>query len=332
MKIKKIENCRNKKGFIDLNNLESYREKGEIVDGSNAKAWFKVDGVRFLFKEYDSVLPAFGEVLYSKVARKHNIDCAEYDFACYDGKIGTISYDFLSDDKVYYNCLELTTQFIDTKFTIDEMRENRELLAIHNNRYNNMNSIKEVLSNLFNIGNDEKKIIEKKLIEMVTLDTIFWHRDRTLWNYGVVVDENSDQMTFAPIHDNSWILYLEKGEQYIEEMVASLISGSKLDGLNDYNSSFNMGTEKDDAIDQLVKFYSLSDDETREIIENIVNNIDIEDEVEKLNEICKIDDVSRLWIKTVSNYRRITILKGLESVKIDDSKAMKPNVSFSKRK
>ena len=165
MKRKKIESCR-KDGFINLNNLESYREKGEIVEGSNAKNWFNVDGVRFLFKEYGDILPAFGEVLYSKIGISSGVNCAEYDFAEYNGKKGTISYDFLGDDEVYYNFLELTTQFGDTRFSLEKIKENRELLIMHNNKYNNLSSVKDLLQELFAVSEEDKTILEIELIKM----------------------------------------------------------------------------------------------------------------------------------------------------------------------
>jgi len=332
MKKKKIESFRNKNGYINLNNLENYREKGEVVEGSNAKAWFNVEGIRFLFKEYTSPLIAFGEVLYSKVGNSVGMNCAEYDFAEYNGKIGTISYDFLNEDEVYYNCLELTTQFTDTNFSLKELRKDRDLLVLHNNKYNNLISIKNLLYDLFNVSEEDKRKLEIDLIKMFCLDTIFWHRDRNLWNYGIIIDESSDRMKFASIHDNSCVLCLEKGKEYIENTIVKLINGGKLDNPNDTSSSFNVIFEEDNSIHQLIKFYSDSEENIRKIIENIVYNIDVEKVVEEINGVCEISEIPLLWVKAVLNYRKITILNELENVKIISEEAQKPNVTFSKRK
>lgn len=328
--MKRIENCRDKSGFINLNKLENYREKGDVVEGSNAKAWFNVDGTRFLFKEYSSVLPAFGEVLYSRIAKKCEVNCAKYDFAIYNGKIGTISYDFLRKDTAYYNFLELTTQFTDTKFTLEEIKNNRDLLILYNNKYNNLLSIKELLKKIFNIDDEQCELVELELIKMFCLDALFWHEDRRLWNYGVMVDENSDSMCLAPSHDNSHVLRLEKGEEYIEDVICGLISGNNLNSIVGECASGNI---EDDSIAQLLDFYEGCNEETREQIERIINNVDVEKEVENICLVCKIGDISKLWVKAVLNYRQSSILNGIESVKIlKEDKPNKPNIAFSKRK
>lgn len=329
MKRNKIEELRNKEGYINLDKLESFIEKGEIVEGSNAKQWFNFEGVRFLFKEYDSVLPAFGEVLYSRIADSCGVDCAEYDFATYKGAIGTISYDFLGEEKAYYNFLELTTQFMDTKFTLEEIKNNRDLLVLHNNKYNNLFAIKNLLEEIFN-DPDEKERVEVELIKQFCLDVVFWHKDRRLWNYGVVVDECSDAMFLAPSHDNSHVLCLEKGKEYIESVIYDLING---ESINDVVGEYSMFDEKkDDSIAQLLNFYEGSDKNVRKEIENVISNINIE-EVEKLRLTCQIGDIELLWIKAVLNYRKSSILNGIENAKIvEEDVPKKPNITFSKRK
>lgn len=332
MKRKKIESFRNEEGFINLNKLNSYREKGTIVEGSNAKQWFNVNGIRFLFKEYESVLPCFGEVLYYRAAKMCGINCAQYDFAVYDGKVGTISYDFLEDNEAYYNFLELSCQFGDSNFDLENISSNKELLIIQNNKYNNMNAIRDLIENSLNASSEKKKEMEIGLVDMFTLDTIFWHLDRTLWNYGIVINEDNDELRLAPIHDNSYVLCLNRGKEYIEETIVNLINSGVMNTPYKKYSSFDLIFEDDDSIDQLIDFYSNCDDEVRLRIDGIINSIDVENLLKESLESCKIDDVSSLWIKAVLNFRKKAILRGLESVKINDDEARRPSVTFSKRK
>ncbi len=330
---KKINDCRGSSGYINLNKLEIYREKGEIVEGSNAKSWFNVDGTRFLFKEYDSVLPAFGEVLYSNVGLSCGVDCAKYDFAQYNGNVGTISYDFLNEDKVvYYNFLYLTAQFTDAKFSLDEIKKDKNLLVMHNNKYNNLTSINELVGDLFTLTEEEKNNFEIQLVKMMVLDTVFWHRDRNLWNYGVIVNEDTDAAKLASIHDNSYVLFLEKGEDHIEETIASLIAGGKI-SVGDYAcTKFYEDDGEEDNIGQLIDFYEQSNENVRKVIEDLLEKIDVEKEINKLRKIVRVGDVATLWMKAVLNYRKDTILKGLESARIISDVPSKPNVTFSKRK
>ena len=332
MKRMKIERCRNKLGFIDLNKLKNYREKGTVVEGSNAKVWFNVDGERFLFKEYNSVLPCFGEVLYYRAAKAAGIKCAEYDFAVLGDKVGTISYDFLKENETYYNFLELTSQFGDSSFDLENISTNKDLLILQNNKYNNLNSIKDLLSQLFHVSVDSKKRIEMGLIEMFCLDALFWHQDRTLWNYGAIVNEETDDMRLSDIHDNSYVLCLNRGEEYIEEAITNIINDGLLDTPRRKVSSFELYLDGDDSIEQLIEFYSNSDEDIRMRIDNVFKSINVDDLVKSTLEDCKIGDVAALWVKAVLKYRGKTILKGLESVKINDDEAVLPNVVFSKRK
>ena len=163
---------------------------------------------------------------------------------------------------------------------------------------------------------------------MFCLDTIFWHKDRNLWNYGIVVNEENDSMKLAPSHDNSHVLYLQKGEKYIEEMIFSIINGNRLENV----SASSFGVEMDDSIEQLVNFYSGCDEDIRQVIDKLIDEIDVEKVVEEVKNVCMIGDIGALWVKAVLNYRRITVLNRLESAKIDGDKALKPNVSFNKRK
>ena len=329
---RKVENFRNKQGFIELNKLKRFREKGAVVEGSNAKCWFNVAGERFLFKEYRDILSAFGEVLYYKAAQICGVDCAQYDFAVLDGKEGTISFDFLSENETYYSFLELTSDFGENNLDLDNISTNRDLLIIQNNKYNNLSSIKSLLTRLFRIPLEQRKEIEKGLIKMFVLDTLLWHQDRTIWNYGIVINEESDDVRLAQVHDNSHILCLYKGESYIKECVMEFINNGVMSASKFGYKTFESLIDEDDAIDQLIDFYSCCNEDTKMVIDEIVQSFEVEEIVKELEKKCQISEVTSLWIKAVLNFRKKTILRGIESVKINDEEAKMPSVTFSKRK
>lgn len=326
---RKIDSCRDSSGCVDLEKLEEYKEKGEVVGGSYTKAWYNIDGTRFLYKQYENDLLAFGEVLYSEASRQANVNCARYDFCKLGEQKGVVTYDFLSKDEAYYTMLELCSEFSNNKFSLEEIQKDRELLAIYNSRYNNLESIKELLVELFELNLDDREKVEIELVKMFCLDTLFWHSDRNLWNHGVIVNEVSDKMRLAPIHDNSHVLWLENDKEYLKDVITALIGNGKIEGFNS-NCSFGVSDENG-SIDQLVKFYGKSNDKIRKVIENIICRFDVSI-VDDINKRHQIDDVSLLWIKALLKYRQNSILKGLESVKINASEAMMPNFSFNKRK
>jgi hypothetical protein len=205
-------------------------------------------------------------------------------------------------------------------------------LVIQNNKYNNLSAIKSLLDSLTHVSLDEQKAIIVGLIQMVSLDTVFLHMDRTLWNYGVVVDEKLDVMRMAELHDNSYVLFLNKGENYIEDAIVQFINAGGMGVFRPGHSSLDLIFDGDDSIDQLIAFYESSDDDVRTLIDSVIKNLNVDKLVKDTLEVCKIGDVPALWVKAVLNFRQKTILKGIESVKIKNDVAQMPNVTFSKRK
>lgn len=329
---RKVENFRNKQGFIELNKLKRFKESGVVVEGSNAKCWFNVSGERFLFKEYDDILSVFGEVLYYRAAQICDIDCAQYDFAILDDKKGTISFDFLKENETYYNFLELSSEFGENNLDLTDISTNRELLIIQNNKYNNLSAIKSLLARLFRIPLEQRKEIEQGLVKMFVLDTLLWHQDRTIWNYGIVINEENDDVRLAQVHDNSHVLCLHKGEDYIKECVMEFINNGVMSSSKYGFNKFDSLTDEDDSIDQLVDFYCCSNEETRKKINDIVEHFEVEEIIEELEKKCQISEVTSLWVRAVLNFRRKTILRGIESAKINDEEAKMPSIAFSKRK
>ena len=80
------------------------------------------------------------------------------------------------------------------------------------------------------------------------------------------------------------------------------------------------------------QFYGNSEEDVRDVIDSVIRSLNIDYLLEEMKKKCKIGDISSLWIKAVLNYRKNTILRGLESVKINEDEAQMPSVSFSKRK
>lgn len=317
---KKIEECRDQKGFINLNVLRKCKEKGEDVGGTNAKCWFNVDGTRVLFKEYNEMGPAFGEVLYYLVAKHCGVNCARYDLARYKGKIGTISYDF-AQNKAYYEFLYLIATFEDSSYNYSEIVESSELLKIYNNKYNNLEFI---LGFLEKVGLHGKK---DALVSMLTLDTLFIHVDRTLWNFGILIDEEKNDMELTPIYDNSFVLCLQESKEYLENIMERL---SKEGGFSK-NDSFSKNIENEDPINELVLFYKDSDDHTRGIIENIILKADADKIIDEMVKMYEIDDFLVSWAKTLLNFRRNAILSMIKSVRIDEDINSTPNFKFAKK-
>ena len=113
----------------------------------------------------------------------------------------------------------------------------------------------------------------------------------------------------------------------MEEMFIKLVN----DNAEGHKKGF-INLDEDNCLEQLKNFYNASDEKVRKVIEDVVRSIDVDVAIKESLKICKIGEIETLWVKAMLNYRKISILKCIESAKIDIDVAQKPNVVFSKRR
>jgi hypothetical protein len=162
--VSKILKKRNSNGQIELDKFAKCREN-LLVYGSNAKYWFKFDDARVLFKSYENDLEAYGEVLYSMVAKNHSINCADYDFATFENESGTISYDVaFDDDKIAIDGLTLVTRYNDNRLPniITKRSHNIEVISMLNKKYNNYEELTKLFEARYpdNVENLQAELIK----------------------------------------------------------------------------------------------------------------------------------------------------------------------------
>lgn len=310
--VEKLIKSRNHQGQINLDKFESNKENG-FVYGSNAKCWFKFNDGRVLFKNYDNPLEAYGEVLYSVISKNHDIKCARYDFAKYKQESGTISYDVSGDNRVAIDGLTLVARYnakhlpdIITKGT-----KNLEVISILNKTYNNYQSLISIFEKRYP---DDAKLLEESLIKTFILDVLLDHVDKNLWNIMIVTDEYGYNAELVSI-DSSHIACLYRGEDYIKSAVNSLLSSDGTITIEDYLQGGVYGYDVDvkgrnyNPAKDLIDFYYNGDEIQREMIANLVKEIDINKAVEEVGKIYKVDPIIETWIKAVFNSRKGFLLK-----------------------
>ena len=130
-------------GYLDLNPFGLLKENSYVY-GSNARFWFRFTDGRVLFKSYDNDLEAYGEVLYSNIASKYNINCPTYDFATFkngkEDEYGTISFDLgYGDDKIAIDGLTLFARYGNDRIPdiIKNRTDNLDVVKMFNKKYNN---------------------------------------------------------------------------------------------------------------------------------------------------------------------------------------------------
>ena len=186
--VNKLLKKRNMSGNIELDSFDRGKES-VVVNGTNAVCWFKFDDGRVLFKEYENDLEAYGEVLYSLVASKYGVDCAKYDFASYNGKKGTISYDVAyGDNKIAIDGLTLFCRYSLDKIPkiIRNSRSSFDVMEMFNKKYNNYYELMRVFNNRYP---EDACRLENQLVRMFILDVFLDHVDKKLHNLLIVTDE-----------------------------------------------------------------------------------------------------------------------------------------------
>lgn len=304
---------RNTCGEIELDKFEKLKETS-LVYGTNAECWFRFDDARILFKFYENNLEAYGEVLYSKVAQKYGINCAEYDFASYGGESGTISYDVaFGSDTIAIDGLTMVTRYNNNNLPdiITKRSNNIEVISMLNKKYNNY----EELTKLFEMRYpDDVESLQKELIEIFILDVLFDHVDKNLWNIMVVTDLYGNNAHLVSI-DSSHIACLYRGYEYIKRAVSSLLSSDGTITIEDYLQGGVYGYDVDvkdrdyNPCKDLIEFYYNCDETQRDMIVKLVKDINIDECLEEIRKIYKVEPIIETWVSAVVNSRKSFLLK-----------------------
>ena len=310
--LEKLAKSRNHQGQINLNRFDSNKENS-FVYGSNAKCWFRFNDGRVLFKSYDNPLESYGEVLYCTLAKKYGINCAKYDFATYKDESGTISYDVAFNDRIAIDGLTLVSRYNAKQLPdmITKGTKNLEVISMLNKRYNNYESLVSIFEKRYP---DDAKSLETNLIKTFVLDVLLDHADKNLWNIMIVTNEYGYNAELYSI-DSSHIACLYRGEDYIKSAINSLLASDGTITIEDYLQGGVYGYDVDvkgrdyNPAKDLIDFYYNGDEIQREMIANLVKEIDINQAIEEVGQMYKVDPIIETWIKAVFNSRKSFLLK-----------------------
>lgn len=311
--VAKILKKRDSEGNIELDSFDKLKENS-FVYGSNAKCWFKFDDNRILFKEYENDLEAFGEVLYSKVAKRHGINCADYDFAIYKGEKGTISYDVsYENDLVVIDGVTLFARYNPDNLPdiIRKNTTNLDVLRMFNKKYNNYQQLSKLFEKRYPESLNE---LQQEMIKMFILDVLFDHVDKNLWNVMIVTDKYGNEAHMVSI-DSSHVACLYRGKEYIKEAIDTLLVSDGSITIEDYLSGGIYGYDVDvkdrdyNPAKDLIEFYYNCDETQRDEIMEFVKNFDIEEDLKELVKLKKLDTIILTWVNAVISSRKSFLLR-----------------------
>lgn len=206
---------RNENGFIDLSAMLSKkamrRNAAKNTIGTLRKEWITCeDGIDYLFKETASDKFSFlGEVIMQDFCEQMGFPSAEYDLAILEGKIGTLSKNYLNNRD--------STELSGVRFVQGVFPQ-----GIEGNRVdsNNLGDVEKAFRAF--LSDDEKSatLLTNTLKKLHILDFMAIHPDRHPLNWAVIVTTQGGgekQHILAPAYDNCGILLLHNTEAKLGE-------------------------------------------------------------------------------------------------------------------
>lgn len=255
------------------------------INKSLSKTWLEYNGEDFLFKRnYFGKRTNFGEVLYSNLCKKLNIECVQATIVNFEGDTffleddGVMVKSFLNDDMLfvlnYYDMIELNNVSDKKKhYTyVDECLKNIKKYA-DNIRYD------------FNV-----KEVRKELYKRTILDFFLAQTDRHWRNFEFIVYK--DKLILAPMFDNGMCLSFNNDKQYNKDIIQNFyqcfenpyfFSENEFFLYKNYkkNEKHFVGYEFCDKFTKQLVSICKRNKEIQSFVNKILN-INIEDEMEKV--------------------------------------------------
>jgi hypothetical protein len=158
------------------------------------------------------------EFVTSKIAELCGIDCAKVELAKYNGKLGSLSYDFKKDGEILIEGTVLIDRLKEIKESREQVRKSLSIFdLVSGNRekknktvniqYSYIDDIFEVLDE-FGLG--------KKFVDTILFDALIANKDRNPSNYGILYNELGKTYRLAPLYDNGSSLRIENIASFIK--------------------------------------------------------------------------------------------------------------------
>lgn len=195
--------------------------------GANALFWIQMDNQKYLFKEIKTdEYTWLGELLSKEIADILGIPCAEYKVCKLKDKFGILSKKFTKKNETIILGAQILQEALDKYPYIknESLLNDEEFLTLYNipdsilkmerkfrvrYLYNNLNNLEQLwaLSDIYlELNHSDKKYTEtimNYLVNTFLFDLITMQADRHIENWGIVKNQETNEIEAAHLFDNS---------------------------------------------------------------------------------------------------------------------------------
>lgn len=172
-----------------------------------------------------------------------------------------------------------------------------------NGRNTSLNEILDVINNHTDI--EDKKTLKEYFWNMFIIDALIGNFDRHNGNWGILVNDETQEMKMAPVYDCGSCLCAQLSDEQMEEI---LENESELNN-RIYNKPTSTITENDKRINYYEFVSSLKNADCNEALKRMINKIDMEKIQEEIENMPIISDIRKSFYKELVNGRFEIILK-----------------------
>lgn len=236
---------------------------GVVLDNENWILKFPKSTRNFQKIEISYTTMPLSEFLGSHIYNLIGVEAHETKLGIKDGKLVVACKDFLNKNEKLYEFREIKNEYVNG---LEE-----ELDSITSSSGNGTD-----LNEIITIMNKNKTFIDNPLLrdrfwDMFVIDAFIGNNDRNNGNWGIILDELSNEIKIAPVYDNGSSFSNTMNEERMEE----LLNNKERFVESVYISRISAFYENDKHINPLKYIEEMKNLELNKAIIRIVSNIDL---------------------------------------------------------
>lgn len=148
--------------------------------------------------------------------------------------------------------------------------------------------------------------MKRQFWDIFIVDSLIGNYDRHNGNWGILVNDEKQEMKMAPIYDCGSCLYAQLTDEQMEEILKSKTE------INNrvYNRPTSTITENEKRINYYEFISSLKNQDCNDALKRIINKIDINKIEQEIDNMPMISETRRIFYKIIIKERYKIILKG----------------------